>query len=365
MTNPCPCPDLEPDPDIAGIGVLLAFILLSTLTLLASLFHLVLVESDHRRDPKHTVYSPFDRRARDLVARFSPHPVLRKTLFDLVLSLSDTQLVTGTAVLLATIIRLHSASSDVSVYHFSMAQNLGWLSSNAQLVGMLTVRVESVGSLKEGRRRKYVPVRSKGFWGEVMTSLRRWGDVKLRVVLMLVLAGLLLLYCSWVSGWEEWDAEYDCPARCALGEKKGGEPWRWMVVDFVLVVWTYVTRAFVLFSRRWQVWWLGKVRHLVVDEEARAQTTKGWRKVTRWVWYLFASELLDILMIMIWFCLGITWIGMDLADVRTWAPEVRAKEENVEGFGQLVPLVLVVLPLFQVLQSYCAQERETRNDETT
>lgn len=350
-----------------------AFIFSSFVTLVSAIVYLCWIRSDI---PEEESFNVIDGFLRKHVATRITHALkripwvnnrrnrVRGVLFQLVQALADMQLVTGTAMLAAGIIKLHRG--NISVYHFNMVTSLAWLSSNVQLMSILSIRTELLGSLKKHRRQKYM---AAGSWS--VSS-----DIKLRALLMLVMAALLLYSC-WIAGWEDWEDQYVCPANSALGKPHGGRPLNWLIVNFVLVISGYLTHVTIVLFPQAHIWWLDNIRHHVVDDRAKPQivdadrvelryitedrirpsgSVKGWRKWTRWVWFFFASETLHVLMDgFVWFILGIVWIAGDLEYMTEAAPDVRQKENDIEGFGQLVPLFLVGLPFLQVLTSYCGK----------
>lgn len=285
---------------------------------------------------------------------------IRRALFSFVMSLADMQLVTGIAMLAAAVIKLHRGS--ISVYHFSMVTSLAWFSSNVHLLALLAIRTELVGSMKIGRRWLPPPSQPEFSMSRRARSVFSWGgDITVRVTAMLTLAALLL-YCSYVSGARRWNDNYNCPAACAKGKEKGGEPLAWMVVNFALVLLTYPERCLALWPGVGE-WWIDKARHWIVDYQGlakpeRDEEIKPWRKVFAWVWYVISSETLEVAVDgLLWFALGVYWTFDDRNTIHAeWQNYSDIDKENdVEGFGQLVPLLLLGLPFLQLLETYCGE----------
>lgn len=192
----------------------------------------------------------------------------------------------------------------------------------------------------------------------VMASLWLWKHILVRGFLMASMAAMLL-YCSTIQAWKDWNHNYNCPANCAFGRERGGEPLVWMKVSIVLVAWSYGSHLFSL-CIPFQVFWLDNVRHVIVDTQARPDTyrpSKWWQTYTRVLWYFLNSEALHWIQDgLVWFGLGCLWIAQDISDVKrgasSWAPGVWKDESNVFGFGQLVPLFLFLLPFWQIFSSY-------------
>ncbi|KAH7395787.1 hypothetical protein BKA64DRAFT_674653 [Cadophora sp. MPI-SDFR-AT-0126] len=343
----CDCPPFESDPDIAGIGVLAAFVVSAGLTIIATALHLLLTRTN-----KSKTINPIDEFFRDRLdnlrdKKWLPEPAtnddpppLVQCLYDLVLSLSDTQLVMGIAMLSAAVIKLHRDS--ITVYHFNTVTNLAWLSSGVHILTLLVIRIGFIGSSKEGEQRK---------------SKDPTAAIIIRVVCMLTLAGLLL-YCSWISGYEKWDESFDCPAKCTVDLKKGGLPLTWMIISFVFILYSYPFSIFGLWKGG-QKRWLKCVRPKLIDdkgEENGQQPKVAWRILIFVFWYIPASETLEVLTEIAWFSLGFYWTFTDRHSMQQEMGQDQKKaENNIRGFGQLVPLFLLLVPVLQVFESYAAR----------
>ncbi|KAK3290517.1 uncharacterized protein B0H64DRAFT_412707 [Chaetomium fimeti] len=389
----CSSDTLTADPDIAGIGVISSFIASSCLAIISTCLYLVLIRSgllpdgsfdpaawQARNFPPNETFNPIDRWVRQhictpfvrsiLKRKWIDHArlnKLRRALFAFVLSLADMQLVAGIAMLTAAVIKLHHDS--ISVYHFSMVTNLAWFSSNVHLLALLAIRTELIGSLKIGRRWLPPPQKDMSVWGRARSAFSWGGDIMARVICMLTLAALLL-YCSYVSGADGWNDNYHCPAACAKGREKGGEPLAWMVVNFALVLLTYPERCLALWPAV-GAWWIDRARHRIVDNKGLAKPDRDreirpWRKVFAWFWYVGSSETISIAVDgFLWFALGVYWTFDDRNSVHNeWKDYTDiGKENDVEGFGQLVPLLLLGLPFLQVLEMYSGQSRQVQREE--
>jgi hypothetical protein len=263
---------------------------------------------------------------------------IRDALYALLVALADMLLATGNAMLIAAIIKLHRGS--ISIYHLSMVTNLAWFSSNVHLLALLGIRTKVNGSMKKERR-----------WAP---QARRGPDVIIRVILMLLLA-CLMLYCCYVSGAAEWYDHYDCPAQCALGKEKGGVPRQWMIVNFFLVIQGYSEHFLVLLCPSMCHWWIDKARHWIVDGKGCQQPPKKpwWKSVCTLPYYILTSETFQVLLDgFIWFALGVFWTFADRNDVHRYWRDISDEEDDIEGFGQLVPILLLGVPLLQALETY-------------
>ncbi|KAK0672357.1 hypothetical protein QBC41DRAFT_362492 [Cercophora samala] len=367
----CVCPRLKADPEVAGIGVILAFFITAFLTVISTIFTLLLTRTDGPLSPDGTwpppssgSYPPTVNKinhvsrqyiARPFVAYLHSRgvnvPVIAACATDLVISLSDTQLVTGLAVLVGALASVYRSDHDepMSVYHFTIASDLAWFSSTTHLSSLLVLRYHPRISAKKGHRPSHI---------------RPWTvrlPLTIRLVLMIVFAGLLL-WATTLGGYECWYSIMACPAKCTLTHPWGGEPETWVAVNTVLIVYGYSTHMLEL-SVTVRKYWLDHLRAHVLTPDNKApvprlkQGLAGMaistaRMLLFWFWNVLGSDICDVLEMMVWFSLGCFWIAED----RRWGQAEMESEhrqaENRLGYGQLIPIVLLLLPLIAVVESY-------------
>ncbi|KAH8682701.1 hypothetical protein BX600DRAFT_522175 [Xylariales sp. PMI_506] len=364
----CSCPTLQADPDIAGVGVIIAFIASAAFTLVFTAVCLVFSRTTR---VKGGTYNRCDYYLRRYICEWvqektgSVSMVIAETAKDVVLSLSDTQLVTGMAMLVAAVIRLSAKS--ISVYHFSIVTDLVWLSVNTHGLSLLVVRSYTESAKKE--RRGEEPSRAQK---RISSTLARG----IRIFLMGSTA-VLLLYCCWVSGYEYWYEEFECPAQCTLdvSGRKDGVPKQWMIINFFFILYDNLLAIIMLIPHA-REWWNDKIRIRFAQNAEHAdwpsrfiaifnggERTRVWIKFPfRWIWYFFASELFAFLISVTWFILGVFWIlahDQDRQSGQSLMVDDQKSEENmIEGFGQLVPLVLLILPVLQVFEAWAVHSAE-------
>lgn len=277
-----------------------------------------------------------------------------EALYSLVLSLSDTQLVTGIAILVPSLYKLNEGT--ITVYHFSIVMDLAWIASNTYILTLLVVS------------RRY---RAKDSIGSTQRPARKIHfSIVLRIFFMIILAAMLL-YNSWVSAYTNWAANFPCPATCAIRpsvQEHGGEPLSWSITNFVLVLLAYIN-AFAQFSATIRKTWLTRVRSKKVvsgNAQSAAPTSTGtiWScfKIAAWtvvinirkyvlkpIWFFLASEFHGVIEQAVWFVLGIYWTLSD----RYWGHYEMDTDEIVAedswGFGKFVPVVLLLIPLPQFI----------------
>lgn len=225
---------------------------------------------------------------------------------------------------------------------------------------------------------------------------------------MLTLAALLL-WLSWLAGDSGFYDSVQCPAACLFRSQngKGGEPKSWMIFNFFYVLYNYTGVLAPLLSRRIRIWWMDHVslrvhpnegmppKRIPLVEEFRdwlrarkRELTQGESKdaaATRWkgiidstpiqqiingavyavkslallLWLKETSESITFLELIAYFVLGVYWT------VGQWSRghslmDDGGRGETTWGFGQLVPLFLLLIPFFQLFDSYSGHLEQKR-----
>lgn len=182
---------------------------------------------------------------------------------------------------------------------------------------------------------------------------------------MVLLAGMLL-YVSWVSGYAYWYDNYSCPAKCTIPYAKGGEPVIWTVISFVFILVEYPVELFMLWTPG-RVYWMNHLRPKLIDEQSleiggrpahekphqkESSARKAFRRLLLGLWYLVSSETGNVVVQIVWHGLGYWWLFSDRTLGQSeWMTADQAAEENGLSFGQLVPLLLLLLLIMQLLES--------------
>jgi hypothetical protein len=334
-------------------------------TVLFTIVCLILIRYDNT--PGATTYNPIDKWFRRTFSKPAQDfnrvkaKIYSEILFDVIVTLSDQQLVTGIAMLLAGIIGIRDGNpGSMSVYHFSLVSDLAWLSSNTHLASLLVVRAYR-NSRKpkskpesEDERREQNPntiIKGNRFGGFLPRSIR--------IVLMAVQA-MLLLYCSYRLGNVDIYVQFRCPIACTDPKVSGGVPRDWKIVNFVLILYAYPFQIFQSFETLSE-YWNRRLRPKIIDHKSLHSTptqrqgiwnSKACRLLWPGLWYFLASETVEIAQLIVWFILGIYWVASDRVGGQQLMEPGEIETENRWGFGQLVPLVLLILPLIQFLDSY-------------
>ncbi|KAF5641635.1 hypothetical protein F52700_3275 [Fusarium sp. NRRL 52700] len=359
--------EFDPDPDIAGIGVVAAFITASCLAILSISLYLAIarsglniIEAPSVRPPPRQGFvesvNPIDEwvrrnvsdplvklliRSRWIRAHINQ---LKRGLYTFVITLADTQLVTSMAILCTAISELHR--QEISVYHFMTATNLVWLTSGVHILSLYAIRVETNAGLSNK------PVHYQSGKATLNSSLG--ADMICRIVAMLILAALLL-YCTWINGAGGWDNYDERLASCAIGMRKSGSPLSWMIASYVLLIQGYTIQCLSLWPAV-SIWWMNQMKKLGSDDRIppkNEQKRRWWRLIIMPLYYAFNSEALGVLLFdgVLWFGLGVWWIQAERIYV-LGAWEGMESESNIEGVSQLLCLLILVVPFLQALRTY-------------
>jgi hypothetical protein len=273
--------------------------------------------------------------------------------FRVTFTLSDQQLVTGIAILVASFKLLREGK--ITAYHFGVARDLAFFSSNAHLLSLLALWT-SLGSERKSLNRTGVRRR---FLVPFVT--------KLRFFCMLIVMGLLMA-ATWQSSYRLWDDWANCPARCIPTGKRdlGGQPLKWAIASTYFLVTQYSFYAMNIGEKI-----LGRAENL------RARTRRANKKVELslknyrvililyrrlcniamgWRYYNF-SEFIELLEMMAWFCANCYWVSQNRALAKdifgnTESGRKELAKESEWGFGQIVPVLLLMLPIMTFIGTY-------------
>lgn len=261
-------------------------------------------------------------------------PVIQKV----VLALSDQQLLTGLAILIAGLCQICS----ISVYHFSVVGDLAWVSSG--------VHFTTLGILedyfREEKRRTY----------------RNW-----RVFLMCVQC-MLMVATSVMQGHKAWNESWNSPAQCLVNDLVGnvsGSPAFWMSFNILLLLCGYSFTILNLYEscsvyvhtrlfenpekrlyRNIEYYRHRGQRHF--NSALLANVLRFIRSVLLLIHEVLYSQCLSIIIDILWFGLGLHWILLD----RTIPASEIDGNENELTFGQIIPLLLLTSTIFTIREAY-------------
>jgi hypothetical protein len=341
-----------------------AFIASATLALMLSIACLTLHSTNLQ-----SCTNPIDRFFRLKIChplqRFIGHSrcyALSNSLFAVIIMISDQQMITGIAILAASIGKLYNHS--ITVYHFNIVTDMAWLSSNTHLLCLCVMRTflntpsHQLGVLAKSRSHSTLPR-------------------MLRITAMVALA-CLLLYASNVAGYAMWNSKQDCPAKCVMLGPRGGVPLVQMIITHIFILQSYtvqiarVTPAIMNFLDNKVMPALSKADRAVIGEgrSTRRMIYFIFRQPFMAFFHFFTSDTEFMLEMVGWYALGLYWTFTDRSAGHKKMHQDEIWMENHLGFGQLVPLLLLLLAILAGMEGYIGrnggnESRRVSNSETS
>ncbi|KFY18027.1 hypothetical protein V492_00192 [Pseudogymnoascus sp. VKM F-4246] len=293
-------PDLEPNPDVSGIGVLVGFLATAYLVVCLLIVHYVLV--------------------------FNPAEAgLAKETCYMVLMMSDQQMVTGTALLLSATTQL---KCGISAYHWQTMIYFVWFSSFTHLATLTVLR----GYLYEN------------------PSMRLWRLFFMTILILLLIAALTP---TGNVNWDVGSVPASCFFRYSLTSNISDN--LTSMIFSVLVLWiSYTTRAIKLFERSSRL-------HVSLQNAGAHRWILSIPYYVILSTLLVVRSWLDLLESMFW---EITWLLIALiwGTLRLFAIRNNTIKENDWGFGQCLATAMIVLLLFSAVETYIETKQKTRED---
>ena len=275
--------------------------------------------------------------------------IWRDVLQRIVLMLSDQQLVTGIAILAAGYIQ----HCTITHYHFDIVVFLAIMSLSTHLVTLTILR----GYLRTS------------------AAVRIWRVIGMIVFSIMLCVGIVLTSGeSWFYSSREGDPSRR-PAQCywqGQFQKANEIAWSRLVLSLLLLVLSTsrLARLFPSLTNLFS-WWLkrkpGSILKKLLDRleiKCAAHCGKSYIRHTFWkalfnlllalyinllaIFEIYDSCLIEVLMVWI-LCV---WGSRRLFDRRSKVGDDIVSMENKWGFGQLVPLLLLLLPLMSISEIY-------------
>lgn len=356
-------PDVTPNPDVSGIGVLIGFLTPAYLTLALVIVYYLMgyIEDDFTNELDSLVIGKMSPKK-----YFGPLPKLETRLRRIILTFSDQQAVTGIALLGSGYAQLNSG---IDRYHWQILVYLAWFSSLTHLTTLTVLRQHFLHN----------PAARLG-----------------RVVLMLITVAMLAIALlptgdtQWSFG-DDWGYRQSqgVPARCyfqrlgpynherhfdirSLGSIS-------MIISIFVLASGYLTRAVKLSDRATKItrlWFNEKpsssllcLRHCVlkrlktpVPTNRKVQWVVGYISIETFdVWFkilynVYASMLWEI----VWLISALAWGTRNLLVVRV-ANNINA--ESAWGFGQIFVVILLVLPLLGTMETFYERQLSSRQEQ--
>lgn len=273
-----------------------------------------------------------------------------QVLETMVLGLSDTQLVTALAILIIGFAGLDNAG--ISVYHFTVITDLAWMSSNSHLLTLILLRKYLREQDLDERERFFVRTTPTCLSPSEEFRCRRHRKNMEKVVKLWRLVGMFLIFCclfaaGLVEGHQHWADHFQCPAKCVIQDLPGnigGRPQKWMITSLTLLQTAYLTSIVPVFTGSMQLWKSFRDRIMQLLPKRNR-----FVRILRFALWSYSCALSQILGQMAWFCIG-TWCIV--SDVARGQSLLKENTEIELGFGQIVPLILLMLPVMAAIETW-------------
>lgn len=326
------------------------------------------------------------RLGKQISKRFgSHHPVrIARICFDLATCLSDQQMVTCIALLIVTLKKLH-VDKTISVYHLTLVLCLIQASSTAYQFTLISQR--SVIHLEEAHRKRdpenVIWTEKAKPWYRRLRDWMPWGS---RMVLNHTL-DVLFLYILWVTARSGWYYDARSPAHCVLKSyPSGGAGQTEMIFNYIIIISSDITQLIALFPAVEDFWSLylrprlvdarslpthypsqfNPQGHQLSTEIPRPQVETGQSSgiglILHWTgkflkfifatcWTMYCSTFSSAAVYIVW-CI---YYLCDTFDTKDWGQltmeEQERQAEKEMGFGQIVPVFLLILLVLRVFDS--------------
>lgn len=263
-------------------------------------------------------------------------PAWAATLQKAILIASDTHIVTGIAIMIAGFIQSH----DLTVYHFHIVVFLAWQASSTHLTTLTILRKLLRGrhALLQWRLLAMFALFVMLFIAVVLTGSSAWRDYSLDYSPQFPLA--IYLDSHVVCGW---DPMY----------MKNWEPDN--VLTLLILITGYTTRLSRLFaptSKFFRKWCRSRPSRWLKSQYHKTERSR-FAHVILYI-YVYLRSLFDLveslLSELIWLLLSLLW---GTSRIFAWRQEAPFRtEEDTWGFGQLLPLFLLFLPIVSLQELY-------------
>ena len=356
---------IQPDPDIDGIGVFSAFITTAGLSLIVMFAGTVIKHLPEKPEEKTgadncqpsqsaAITSALQTNRTDPAEAITNVPRKGHTWIQvtedtreywltiiekLMLSISDQQLVTGITILATGFLKC-----DITAYHFSFVSDLAWLSSSAHMISLRFLDLYL---------RKYA-------------AARIWRIFLMFCMYVLLMATLILENSS------GWYGNLAFPAQCYFMDTtdsfitKGATALAFFFNTFLLTLgYARVLAPLILLSfAELRKWLLSKISSPVksvmppvvrlktvgqdsTEHLSRSGTTLFSRARTWW-----NNDWVTCFFDSFWFGWGVYGMVSDRTSGAPYIPSGSLSAQSNWGFGQLVPVFLIFIPIFTAFEIF-------------
>lgn len=263
---------------------------------------------------------------------------------NVVLIFSDQQIVTGIAVLVSA----YSQMKSISVYHYQVAIYLAWMSSNVHLITLTVLRG----------------------WLQKNKTLRRGRVICMLFLLILLVVALVPTVSkswAWLTRSSGFAARHEgvphcaasIPAKCFWGQTYRPAIDPDTMFSFGILGVTYLWKIGLLFesgehfSRKWL-----RAKPQYFLENAVVQAAKNcygsptlWYRIVLgfYIFFVALADFAESFIASLWvLAISIFWGSIRVLTPRGQVPAKVYTAEKTMGFGQYLPLLLLILPLMAV-----------------
>ena len=249
------------------------------------------------------------------------HHWFDKVFHPLLSSLNDTQLLAGLDVMTAGWIHVREG---LAVYHFTIISDLAWMTSNTQLTCHSTLRHwgKRCGHTEEARTPRVVRA-------------------------ILVFSHCVMLFCATtIQSRGDWWESINCSVKDFVDHPSpGGIPKWWMLANYFMLLWGSGAAIIPLFQPTKNIF--KAFEDLVAPKIPDVIMPTVMCPVK-----FLDSMIFDIMFSITWFSI----VVRDLRDDRKWGNDYfkQCSEESEDswGFGQILPMNLLILPILVALDGY-------------
>ena len=308
---------IEPDPDIGGPGVLLSFFITSAITFSVSMLGRILP----------CLPEPFSTNESRTIANFFSMSGHRKDFWKAVIErflrgLADQQLITG-----AVILVVGFSKWDITVYHFSIVCDLAWLSSSTHFSAM--------------------PILKDYF--HTYRGARLW-----RVAIM-ILMYVGLMVSTILEFNDHWNDNPAISARCLFKNTAGHITIPRRIISLLFFSLQTTMGYFSTIRSLFKVS-LGGSSHTPEDQcISPPNLPRQGLLLTQIYRLLFRPSFtvpISIAFNTTWFALGLSSLYSDVTRGYSLIDPQADDQLYTWGFGQLVPMLLITIPLLTALEIF-------------
>lgn len=288
----------------------------------------------------------------------SNHSWWQEAASSVVLGYADQQIATGISILVAGFVK----TPDISVYHLHVVIYLAWMSSNTHLSAISLLQAD----FRDSKRSRW-------------RALRVVGMCAIGVMVLVVLIPTTSTVWGQLVNSRDGQAA-GVPARCFWHRRYSGYFSGDSIWSFVILIIGLIGKGLLLFKKTRRFFLenvkegcldkIAKVLDFIVDcndniyqrsslqVKARIAALNLFFKVVMALyvaaWLLF--ELLESFVASLWMCLiGLAWGSTHILLHRSYISDTILEKENEWGFGQILPVALLVVPFSACMETFTGQ----------